>query len=239
MEQKVGYNILIVEDEFLSAQFLEQAIQDLGHSMIANVTNAKDAIAIAKKHKIDLVLMDINLIGEIDGIQCSILINHIQNVPTIYITAFADSQSIAEATTTNLYGYLIKPFSERDIEAALAVATVKLKNKSHQPLVETPKDSIDLGGDYYYNIKKRRLFLEDEENVIVLTKRMDKLLYLLSLHFNHIVPYQKITSFVWEQKSVSNSTLRDAMMRLRKEIPSLNIQTIIGVGYILKSQKEA
>ncbi|MBN2825421.1 MAG: response regulator [Campylobacterales bacterium] len=233
-------NILIVEDEFLNAQFLEQVVEGLGHRVVGNVQSANEALMVAREHIVDVVLMDINIEGDIDGIQCSILLNHKKNIPTIYITAFGDSATIGEATNTNIYGYIIKPFNENDIEAVLAVAVSRLKREknksSDEP--EEPKYTIELGEGYCYNLKSKTLLFSQDQEQISLSKTLSNLLYLLCLHFDHIVTHEKLVNFVWNDKSVSDSTVRDTVLRLRKTIPMLNIETISGVGYCLKSQKD-
>jgi len=72
-----SYNILIVEDEASNAEFLELVLENLGHHIVGVTDNAKKEI-------IDFVFMDIDLNGDIDGIQCSILLNHSQDIASIY-----------------------------------------------------------------------------------------------------------------------------------------------------------
>jgi len=234
-----SYNILIVEDEFLNAEFIEQVVEQLGHNVVGNVDNAQEAIAIAKTQNIDLALMDINLEGEIDGIQCSILLNHKQDVPTIYITAFGDSATISEAADTNIYGYIIKPFNENDIEAVLAVAIAKLKKQqsqsSHTP---PPQYTIDLGKGYSYRLDKKSLLKASNQELVKLSNRLSNLLYIFCLHLDQVVSQELLIEQVWEGKAVSDSTVRDTILRLRKELPVLKIESLSGVGYSLKSPKD-
>ncbi|MBN2824342.1 MAG: response regulator [Campylobacterales bacterium] len=234
----MSYNILIVEDEFLNAQFLEQVVEKLGHNVIGNVDSAKEALAIAKEHKIDFVFMDINLEGDIDGIQCSILLNHKQNIPTIYITAFGDSATIAEAADTNIYGYIIKPFNANDIEALLAVAIAKFGKRGKESNIKSAITtySVSLGDEYFYDLKNQMLFQADKP--IVLSKTLNTLLNILALHHNQVVEYDRLIEFVWSGKAISDTTIRDSVSRLRKELPFLNIESISGVGYVLKSCKD-
>lgn len=114
-----AYNILIVEDEFINAQFIEKSVLKLGYNIIDTVETGQEALEVIKEETIHIVFMDINLEGNMDGIQCAKCINKNKNIPIIYTTAFSDSQTIDQATDTNLFGYLIKPFDHHDIEAVL------------------------------------------------------------------------------------------------------------------------
>ncbi len=121
-------NILIVEDEILNARFLESILIDLGHNVMDCVTSGYRALEVFKEQKIDFVFMDINIDGAIDGIESASLLNSYREVPIIYTTGFGKSEIIERANDTNIYGYLIKPFDERDIEAVLSVAIHKTKD---------------------------------------------------------------------------------------------------------------
>ncbi|MBN2824028.1 MAG: response regulator [Campylobacterales bacterium] len=229
------YNILIVEDESANAEFLELVLESLGHHIVGVADNANEAIHIAKRESIDFVFMDIDIKGDIDGIQCSILLNHSQDIATIYLTAFEDSDTIAEAANTNIYGYILKPFKQKDIETTLAVAIAKKRVKV--PTEVLPKSSIALGEGYYYDLDSQILYLKTAHEVqfIHLSKTLNRVLYLLILHLDQVVSFEKFFEVVWSNKRVSESAIRDAVSRLRKEVPQLQIQTVSGVGYHLKS----
>lgn len=121
-------DILIVEDEILNARFLEAILTELGHNIVACVTTGDGALEIFRENKVDFVFMDINIDGTIDGIESASLLNNYREVPIIYTTGFGRSEIIGRANDTNIYGYLIKPFDERDIEAVLSVAIHKTKD---------------------------------------------------------------------------------------------------------------
>ena len=151
MSNSKKYNILIIEDEFINAEFIERVIIELGHNIVASVDDAEKAVAIVKTHPVDFVFMDINLNSKIDGIECAKLLNREKNIPIIYMTAISDTSTINSASETNIYGYLIKPFGAKDIESVLSVAISRFFSLNRQ------EELIDLGNNYTYNLTNKTL----------------------------------------------------------------------------------
>ncbi|MFK5975790.1 MAG: response regulator [Sulfurovum sp.] len=233
IENSIKYNILIVEDEFVNAQFLIKAITKLGHNITARVKTGEDAIKIIKEQTVHIVFMDINLEGAIDGIECAKQINEYKETPIIYTTAFGDSQTIDEATDTNLYGYLIKPFDYPDIEAVLNL-TIK-KNYLNKVSLGNKKLAHCgyLGENYKYDSDSQTLLRNDIP--IELSKKESTIFYYLFMKINHNVTNEHLSYFVWNDTNIPPSTIRNTMLRLRKKVPDLEILTRSGIGYILKS----
>jgi DNA-binding response OmpR family regulator len=226
------YNILIVEDNFINAQFLKKAVIKLGHHVIARVKTGVDAINIVTKEQVHIIFMDINLEGSMDGITCATKINQSQNIPIIYTTAYGDSKTIDEATDTNLFGYLIKPFDYADIESVFCL-TIK-KNYSNKK-IPTSKEVLDfhrLGEEYKYFYKSKTLM--KLETPIDLTNIESKIFYYLFIHRNKIVSNELLGHSVWNNINIASSTLRNSIFRLRKKVPNLEISTLVGIGYMLK-----
>ena len=226
------YNILIVEDEFMNAQFIEIAVIKLGHNVIQAVETGEEAINVIKEENIHIVFMDINLESSMDGIQCAKIINQTKEIPIIYTTAFSDSQTINEATDTNLFGYLIKPYDYHDIEAVLNLTIKQNYEKNKKTLNEKAKLFVELNDEYKYYAQSKTLI---KKNVpIKLTKKESEVFYHLFKSINQNVSLDCLYSNVWENKNISTSTVRDTILRLRKKIPELNIRTISGIGYNLE-----
>ena len=117
--------ILIVEDERLVANALSRNLEGLGYQVVSAVASGEDALKKAEETRPDLVLMDIRLEGEMDGIQAAGLITARFNIPIIFVTAYADRNVLAKAKVTGPYGYLIKPISKRELHSALEIALYK------------------------------------------------------------------------------------------------------------------
>lgn len=234
-------NILIVEDEKNNAKFLTNVLNDLGHNVIKCVATGVEALEVFKEKEVDFVFMDINLDGIMDGILCAKELNKHKKVPIIYITGFGYSDIISEANKTNIYGYIIKPFDEKDIEVVLGVAIQRVKdmlnliNHYQYKQEEEILKKINLGNGYIYNLENKILMLNYRQ--IKFTKNETKLLYFLCLNLNKDISYQVIVNSIWKNKKISFSAIRDTVLRIRKKAPQLSLKNISGVGYCLISQE--
>lgn len=117
--------VLIVEDELIIAQDLSQTLRRIGHSVADVVTSGEAALAAVARQPPDLVLMDIRLSGAMDGIEAARQIYSRWGVPVVFLTAHADDQTLREALLAEPWAYLLKPFDERELEVAIAVAAYK------------------------------------------------------------------------------------------------------------------
>ena len=117
--------ILIVEDERITALDIHDRLVRLGYGVAATVSSGEDAIACAVELHPDLVLMDIVLKGPLDGVQAAGQIRSRFNIPVVYLTAFSDSSTLQRAKVTEPFGYVLKPFEERDLQATIEMALYK------------------------------------------------------------------------------------------------------------------
>jgi PAS domain S-box-containing protein len=122
-----GKRILIVEDEIITAKDIKECLQDNGYIVPAMVSSGEEAIRMAKKENPDLVLMDIMLKGEMDGIETARQIHSISNIPVVYLTAYSDKNILERAKITEPFGYILKPFNERELQINIEIALYKHK----------------------------------------------------------------------------------------------------------------
>ncbi|MBI5748554.1 MAG: diguanylate cyclase [Nitrospinae bacterium] len=120
-------NILIVEDDGITARDLEKWLTGLGYNVSAVVSSGVDAIKKAKEINPDIVLMDIKLSGDIDGIEAARQIHVYRNIPVIYLTAFSDKALLRRANITEPFGYVLKPFDEKELHITIEMALCKHK----------------------------------------------------------------------------------------------------------------
>jgi PAS domain S-box-containing protein len=113
--------ILIVEDERIIAEDIKSALFSFGYDVIDLLTSGEAAIEKIKVVQPDLIMMDIMLDGELDGIHTAEIIRSRSNIPIIYLTAYADESTLARAKLTTPFGYLLKPFEDRELRAAVEV----------------------------------------------------------------------------------------------------------------------
>ncbi len=114
--------ILVVEDERIVAMALEKALRRMRYSVVGITDSGEDAIRRAVQTQPDLVLMDIRLRGPMDGIAAAAQIQAQLEVPVVYLTAYADDETLQQAKVTEPYGYVLKPFEERDLRIAIEIA---------------------------------------------------------------------------------------------------------------------
>lgn len=117
--------ILIVEDELLIAQGLARKLVKMDYHVVGIVSSGRDAIRHVDDDPPDVILMDIVIKGDIDGIETARQIQSRNNIPIIYLTAYADDETLERAEQTGSYGYILKPFKEREIHAAIKMALKK------------------------------------------------------------------------------------------------------------------
>ncbi|WP_291329192.1 HD domain-containing phosphohydrolase [Desulfovibrio sp. UCD-KL4C] len=122
--------ILIVEDEAIVALDIKARLQILGYTVIGVASNGIAAIEIALQQSPDLILMDIMLEGDLDGIDTARAINDENSIPVIYITAYADDETLKRAKITEPFGYIIKPFEDRELSLTIEMALYKHKAES-------------------------------------------------------------------------------------------------------------
>jgi DNA-binding response OmpR family regulator len=113
---------LIVEDEILIAEELRDRLARLGFSVIAAVDSAEEGIAIATRERPDLVLMDIRLKGEKDGVQAADEIQGQVDVPVVYLTAHSDRLTVDRAKRTHYDGFILKPFRAQELQSTIEIA---------------------------------------------------------------------------------------------------------------------
>jgi FOG: CheY-like receiver len=117
--------IMVVEDEAIIAQDIAITLRGLGYGVPCIASNAGEAIRQIEKINPDLVLMDIVMPGEQDGIEAAQEIRNRFDIPTVYLTAYADEVTFKRAKVTEPYGYVLKPFDKRQLQTQIEMALYK------------------------------------------------------------------------------------------------------------------
>jgi PAS domain S-box-containing protein len=141
--------VLIVEDEGILAIELKKKLENLSYKVLAVASSGEEAVELAAKHKPDLILMDIVLKGEMDGIEAADKIRGLLNVPVIYLTAYSDEDTVKRAKLTEPFGYLVKPYNGKELQIALEVTLYrhvmeKLRESHHwlETVLRSMSDSV-------------------------------------------------------------------------------------------------
>ncbi len=131
--------ILIVEDESIIAEDISDSLISRGYSITGIVYSGEEAIEHAAEFRPDLVLMDVNLQGEIDGITAAEEIRARFQIPVVYLTAYADENTLRRVNATKPFGYIVKPFEEKNLHTTIQIA---LHRHQHDCLTNLPNRSL-------------------------------------------------------------------------------------------------
>jgi signal transduction histidine kinase len=129
--------ILVVEDELITAKGIRSALKSLGYDVLDIVSSGEEAIQKASEIHPDLILMDIKLDGDMDGIEAARQIKDRFSIPVVYLTAHADDATLARAMITEPYGYILKPFEDRDLHIGIEIALYK--HQMEEKLIQSEK----------------------------------------------------------------------------------------------------
>lgn len=129
--------LLVVEDESIVAMDIKHRAENLGYEVIAITPKGEEAVELTRKNHVDLILMDIVLKGEMDGVEAAQRIHAEQDTPILYLTAYSDEETLKRAKITEPFGYIIKPFEDRELHSAIEIALYK--NQVERRLKESEK----------------------------------------------------------------------------------------------------
>jgi PAS domain S-box-containing protein len=139
--------IIVIEDDVVIAVEIEQSLQLMGHDVVARAYNGEDSIRLAKQHKPDIMIMDIRLQGDMDGIQAAHIIRERFNIPIVFLAAHLDQERIEQSKLTLPFGYILKPVQQRDIrvtiEMALYVGKVDAKRRQAEHELEQKASNLE------------------------------------------------------------------------------------------------
>ncbi|NJD89292.1 MAG: response regulator [Betaproteobacteria bacterium] len=151
--------LMLVEDERVVALNLSQRLDLLGYDVHAVASSGAEALERASQAWPDVVLMDIRIDGNIDGIETAERLNRIRPVPVVYLTAHSDEATLARARGSKPFGYLLKPFSEREMHATIQMALARFEA---QETLRASRDEVRrLADELELRVKERTRELED------------------------------------------------------------------------------
>src|SRR5690242_11018685 len=114
--------ILIAEDETITAHHLRRILTRMGYEVVGSAASGASVLDVIKQTGPDLLLADIGLQGEMDGIELASRAREGWNIPTVFLTSYSDPETLRRAKVTEPYGYLVKPFAEQELNATIEIA---------------------------------------------------------------------------------------------------------------------
>jgi len=223
-------DILIIEDESLVALEISGYIKELGYDVIGIAASALKAFDILEKQNADLILMDVYIKGNMDGVDLAAEIRKSKNIPVIYISAFSDDDTLDRAILTNPIAYLSKPFNRSELKMAIKIALNRKRRKS-DTASKLRRGDICFDDDFSFDTATEELILEGE--VIHLTKQEKKLLLLLLEFKNSVISIYEIENELWPNKEANENTRRALISRLRAKLNYKFLETVHSEGYKL------
>jgi signal transduction histidine kinase len=210
--------ILIVEDELLIAKGLARKLQKLGYCIVDIVTSGQAAIDSIAPKQPDLILMDIAIKGDMDGIETAAQIAKIYNIPIIYVTAYADDNTLERAGLTGSYGYILKPYKEREVHAAIKIAL-----KKHEQAIALQNSLTE---SEYKNKDRSRYFSIASHDLRTPLTTIQMSAEILEHYGDNINSEQKEKHLKRIQFSVKNMNelLEDLLILSRAELGKLQFQ---------------
>lgn len=156
--------ILLVEDESIVALDIKGSLSSLGFNVVGHVRSGEAAITLADEARPDLILMDIQIAGDTDGIDTARIIAEQFDIPSVFLTAYSDRESIERAKQSHGYGYLLKPFQERELTIAIEMALFKhdaeRELRTNRAILDSTVNTIDEG-----------VITTDRDNMIIVFNR--------------------------------------------------------------------
>lgn len=225
--------ILIVEDEMIIAANISLQLSNLGYEVSGIVTRGEDAINHIKNNPPDIVLIDIQLKGELDGIDTALAVQEFQNnIAIIYLTANADEANFNRAKLTHPYAFISKPFKKLDLQRSIELTVSQLKCNITISSKESPEENstfvlknclfirhqetmvkVDIQAIRYIEADRNycRIFSKDKEYLLVTTlKEMDKKLpqkHFLRIHRSYIINLSQIDEIAGTHVVISKKAI--------------------------------
>lgn len=163
--------ILVVDDEAIITMQLEERLSAMGYTVAGMAASGADAVEKARRLGPDLVLMDIVMPGKMNGIEAADIITKELNIPVVFVTSYADDTIIEKAKSVRPYGYIVKPFNELEIKAAIEVALFrKVTELEEQRVLKSAQENISQGMETAQHAQDGLAYLDLPEIKTVLLK---------------------------------------------------------------------
>ena len=230
-------NIVIVEDEVITQRYLQDIFAQQNIHVSGCFSSAEETMTHLKSLKCDMLLMDINIQGPVDGIQLARQILRTYPIPIIFITAHNDDATLEEILELAPYGFLAKPFSSKEIMITIQIAYKRYLTHINLENVKDKEntENVVINKRYYYSQKLGTLY--EDDSPVKLNQKQMLLIEVLVDNINHTVGYDILVDKIWEKHQIADSALRTLVYSLRKILPELPLISHSKMGYMLQTEK--
>jgi DNA-binding response OmpR family regulator len=229
-------NIVIVEDEVITQRYLQNIFNQHDIHVTGCFSSAKETIVELQKLNCDMLLMDINIKGAMDGIQLARRLLETYTIPIIFITAHNDDETLEEILELAPYGFIGKPFSSKEVMITIQIAYKRYLTHENltkkQEKKETDTDKVIINKQYHFSKKAGKLYAKDIS--VKLNQRQTILIKILIDNLNNTVGYDTLIHEIWGEDIIADSALRTLIYSLRKILPDFPIVSHSKMGYMLE-----
>lgn len=244
-------DIVIVEDDEITALNLSMSLQKHGYNIVATCNNVQDAKNKINSLKPNLTIIDISLQDTNDGISLAKDVREKNNIPFIFLTSHSDDNIISQAKLTEPYGYIVKPFDPSSLHATIQMALFKfeVENTRNNDISSLKVDKLNLekllyskrstdkpivpfGGKYHLDISICETFYDNKK--IKLTKKENAFLRLLVAQLGQVVSFEQARNYVWDENGATENSVRTLVWRLRNKLATDIIKNASGIGYYIE-----
>ena len=159
--------ILVVEDEGILAQEIKSRLEKSGYSVCAVAHDGRTAITHAEEMRPDLVLMDIKLKGEMDGIETAGVIRDRFNLPVVYLTAFSDPATLERAKIMDPFGYVVKPFETRSLMVSIEIALHRHRSDAERIYREKLQAVLETAGAICHELNQPMMAISGHTELLM------------------------------------------------------------------------
>lgn len=245
------HNIIIVEDDEITALNLNISLQKQGYDVVAMCDNSLEAKNKIQSYSPDIIIIDISLQESSDGIELAKFIRKKHNIPFIFLTSYTDDDIITQAKQTEPYGYIVKPFDPASLHATIQMALFKyeVENQRKENIDSLKVDKLNLekllyskkasdkpivpfGDNYHLDISICETFYNGKK--IKLTKKENAFLRLLVAQLGIVVTFEQAMNYVWDENGATENSVRTLVWRLRNKLETDIIKNASGIGYYIE-----
>jgi len=229
--------VLLVEDELITQRLLKDVCHSEGIEVVGCVDNASDALTIIRdEDEIDLILLDINIKGPMDGLRLAQKIRHMGEYCIVMATAYSDKDTLQETEVIAPDGFMVKPYGIDNIVVAFHGAYIKFieseKNIKTFGLEDNKEKDIWITEDIRYSEKKMVVYFKGER--VSFSVKELQLIQLLSKHLDETVSYATLFREIWQEDTDKGTSLRTLVYNMRRRLPELPLMSYSKIGYMLK-----
>lgn len=195
-------NVLVVEDESIVSKDIQHSLTKLGYQVVGAASTGEKAIELANSEHPDVILMDMMLKGEMNGVEAAEIIRREFKIPIIFLTAYADDATLNKAKIAEPYGYIIKPFKEIDLHTTIEMAIYK-----HQKEREIEKELDCLNA-----LQENKKVHQDDFIFVKLNSK------LIKLNTNNILFIEALKDYVLINTPETRYTIHSTMKEIEQKM---------------------